>query len=85
MEKLSAELQYMVHGVQILSLIGSVLILSAYVCKGEMNIRLVNTAGCVFCIIYSLFTAQWSNLILNVIVACINIYNITTRKAEMAK
>lgn len=79
-EKLISELIYMTHGVQIISLIGSILVLSSYLCRGERNIRLVNVIASVFCIIYSLITMQWSNLILNIILIGVNGYHLLNDK-----
>lgn len=79
-EKLISELIYMTHGVQIISLIGSILVLSSYLCRGERNIRFVNVIASVFCIIYSLITMQWSNLILNVILIGVNGYHLLNDK-----
>lgn len=79
-EKLISELVYMTHGVQIISLIGSLLVLSSFLCRGERNIRLVNIIGSVFCVIYSIFTMQWSNLILNAILIGVNGYHLIKDK-----
>lgn len=80
MGKLMTELSYMTHGVQIISLIGSLIVLSSFICRGERNIRLVNVVGSVFCVVYSLLTMQWSNLILNAILIGVNSYHLIKDK-----
>jgi lipid-A-disaccharide synthase-like uncharacterized protein len=83
LENITSQLKFMTQGVQILSLIGALLVLASFICKGEKNIRIVNTIGSFFCIIYSLLTKQWSNLILNIIIAFINIYNLFFSKQKL--
>ena len=74
--KLASELAFMTQGVQIISLIGAILVLSSFLCRGEKNLRLVNAIGSVFCITYSILVEpkQWSNFILNVVLISINSY-----------
>ena len=75
-EQILSVLADMTSGVQILSFIATILILSSFLCRGERNIRLVNAIGSVFAIIYSPLPnpPQWSNLILNVILLGLNGY-----------
>ncbi len=79
-EKLLAELNYMTHGVQIISLIGAIIVLSSFLCRGERNIRMVNVVGSAICAVYSLLTQQWSNLIVNIILVSVNIYHLVVDK-----
>ena len=74
--KLASELAFMTQGVQIISLIGAILVLGSFLCRGERNLRLVNAIGSVFCITYSILVEpkQWSNFILNVVLISINSY-----------
>jgi len=80
LEKLMTELAYMSHGIQILALIGSAFVLTSFVCKGERNIRFINMIGSAFSLIYSLFTKQWSNLSVNIMILITNAYNLFFRK-----
>lgn len=79
-EKLFSELAYMTHGVQIISLIGALIVLSSFICRGERNIRFINIIGSIFCAIYSLLTKQWSNFILNIILIGVNGYHLIVDK-----
>ena len=80
LEKLLGELYYMTHGVQIISFIGLIIIVSSFLAHGEKKMRILNAAGSVFAIVYSLLDKQWSNLYLNIILLGVNGYHLIKDK-----
>jgi len=56
--------------------IGSALCVSSILQKNQMRFRVLNLAACVAMITFNLANATWSMVLLNVVVAAINIHQI---------
>jgi hypothetical protein len=65
--------------------IGSVLCVSSILQKNQLRFRALNLAACIAMITFNVANATWSMVALNVVVAAINIRQITIlRRAESA-
>jgi hypothetical protein len=77
-QKILFQMSNMLHGTQIISLIGAILVILSFLCRKEKNMRYINSLACIFCIVYSLMTdpIQFSNFLLNSIVMITNLYHL---------
>ena len=65
--------------------IGSALCVSSILQKNQMRFRVLNLAACVAMITFNLANATWSMVLLNVVVAAINVHQIIVlRRPESA-
>lgn len=61
---------------EVLGMLGSLFIVLAFSSKGEKNIRRMDAIGAVLHIIYAILIHSPSNIFLNTVLLCVNVYNL---------
>lgn len=62
--------------IEALGLIGTCMILLAFSCNTERNIRILNAIGAGFFVIYGVLTKTWSTAILNIALIGIQVFKL---------
>lgn len=69
--------------IELLGLAGTCMILIAFSCNTEKNIRVLDAIGAGFFVAYGLLTRTWSTAILNVALIGIQAFKLLKRKGDV--
>lgn len=58
---------------ELIGIAGTILILIAFLCNSERNIRIYDAAGAVLFVVYGILTKTWSTALLNILLVVIQV------------
>ena len=73
--------------IEIIGYLASAFVLLSFVMKEMTKLRILNSIGCGFFIVYGVLLLSWPIIITNVAIVCVNVYYLlkSTRKSTEAK